>query len=338
MELQWPKNLNWAASMFTSVFYIPSRRPLKDPNFHLMRYYYIISPEKTNPTLHFGQQISSINSLLGVGATTFLKLEVPTFILSSLPRGVWWANSFKLNSSKLETNPNMGCGNLFFLVLVTFSVALITYNIILSANAPLKQELPGPSRSSSSITVDPVIKMPLDRSETSSSKRLFHTAVTASDSVYNTWQCRIMYYWFKKFKDGPNSEMGGFTRILHSGKPDKYMDEIPTFVAQPLPAGMDRVLISLVDFYYLRGWLLSVGLFLLLVFYYKLWESQGKCSSLILLCAICGFIYALHLFEGIRLRKARGRSEFLLWQTPWLMKWRPMGDVSNWIQNFLSCF
>lgn len=144
----------------------------------------------------------------------------------------------------------MGCGNLFFLVLVTFSVALITYNIIISANAPLKQELPGPSRSSSSITVDPVIKMPVDRSKTSSSKRLFHTAVTASDSVYNTWQCRIMYYWFKKFKNGPNSEMGGFTRILHSGKPDKYMDEIPTFVAQPLPAGMDRVLISLLDFYY----------------------------------------------------------------------------------------
>ncbi|XP_022996624.1 hydroxyproline O-arabinosyltransferase 1-like isoform X2 [Cucurbita maxima] len=134
----------------------------------------------------------------------------------------------------------MGCGNLFFLVLVTFSVALITYNIIISANVPLKQELPGPSRSSSSITVDPVIKMPMSKSKTPSSKRLFHTAVTASDSVYNTWQCRIMYYWFKKFKDGPNSEMGGFTRILHSGKPDKYMDEIPTFVAQPLPAGMDR--------------------------------------------------------------------------------------------------
>ncbi|KAG2242798.1 hypothetical protein Bca52824_095354 [Brassica carinata] len=34
--------------------------------------------------------------------------------------------------------------------------------------------------------------------------------------------------------------MGGFTRILHNGKPDKYMDEIPTFVAQPLPSGMDQ--------------------------------------------------------------------------------------------------
>jgi hypothetical protein len=50
-----------------------------------------------------------------------------------------------------------------------------------------------------------------------------------------------MYYWYKKHKDGPNSEMGGFTRILHSGKPDKFMEEIPTFIAQPLPAGMDQV-------------------------------------------------------------------------------------------------
>lgn len=135
----------------------------------------------------------------------------------------------------------MGCGNLFYSVLITFSVALITYNIIISANAPLKQGFPGPS-TGSLISVDPIIKMPVDRSKSAkpTSKRLFHTAVTASDSVYNTWQCRIMYYWFKKFKSSPGSDMGGFTRILHSGKPDKFMDEIPTFVAQPLPSGMDQ--------------------------------------------------------------------------------------------------
>ncbi|GMN45488.1 hypothetical protein TIFTF001_014674 [Ficus carica] len=94
----------------------------------------------------------------------------------------------------------MGCGNMFFSVLITFSVALITYNIIISANAPLKQGFPGPS-TGSLISVDPIIKMPVDRSKSAkpTSKRLFHTAVTASDSVYNTWQCRIMYYWFKKF-------------------------------------------------------------------------------------------------------------------------------------------
>jgi hypothetical protein len=35
--------------------------------------------------------------------------------------------------------------------------------------------------------------------------------------------------------------MGGFTRILHSGKPDNLMDEIPTTVVDPLPAGLDQV-------------------------------------------------------------------------------------------------
>lgn len=160
----------------------------------------------------------------------------------------------------------MGCGNFFFTILVTFSVALITYNIIISANSPLQQDLPGPSRSSSSsISVDPIIQMPLHRSrgKLGSSKRLFHTAVTASDSVYNTWQCRIMYYWFKKFQNEPNSGMGGFTRILHSGKPDKYMDEIPTFVAQPLPAGMDRVGLSLLSssFIFVYLWMLFIHVF-----------------------------------------------------------------------------
>ncbi|CAI0416566.1 unnamed protein product [Linum tenue] len=141
----------------------------------------------------------------------------------------------------------MGCGNMFFTALISFSVALITYNILIAANAPLKQDLPGPSTLSS---IDPIIRMPKDRSRkfgassSTTQKRLFHTAVTASDSVYNTWQCRVMYYWFKKFRDGPNSDMGGFTRILHSGKPDEFMDEIPTFVAQPLPSGMDQTSIS----------------------------------------------------------------------------------------------
>lgn len=148
----------------------------------------------------------------------------------------------------------MGCGNLFFTVVITLSAALITYNILISANASLKQEFPDPShnnptssisRKNEIISVDPIIKMPHEKSLSSAAKkkkRLFHTAVTSSDSVYNTWQCRIMYYWFQKFRDEPQSEMGGFTRILHSGKPDKFMDEIPTFVAQPLPSGMDQVL------------------------------------------------------------------------------------------------
>ncbi|KAL6523883.1 Hydroxyproline O-arabinosyltransferase 1 [Orobanche minor] len=142
----------------------------------------------------------------------------------------------------------MGCGKLFFTLVITLSAALITYNIIISANASLKQDFPGPSNpSSSSSTIkpasglDPIIQLPSSYNKPNKRRpRLFHTAVTASDSIYNTWQCRVMYYWFKKQKDKPNAEMGGFTRILHSGQPDRFMDEIPTFVAQPLPAGMDQ--------------------------------------------------------------------------------------------------
>ncbi|KAF6168311.1 hypothetical protein GIB67_018151 [Kingdonia uniflora] len=38
-----------------------------------------------------------------------------------------------------------------------------------------------------------------------------------------------------KVKNMAGSEMGGFTRVLHSGNPDNLMDEISTFVADPLP-------------------------------------------------------------------------------------------------------
>ncbi|KAJ8450612.1 hypothetical protein Cgig2_020249 [Carnegiea gigantea] len=68
----------------------------------------------------------------------------------------------------------------------------------------------------------------------------FHIAVTATEVPYSRWQCRIMYYWYLKVKDGPGSAMGGFTRILHSGRPDSLMEEIPTFVVDPLPHGLDK--------------------------------------------------------------------------------------------------
>lgn len=35
--------------------------------------------------------------------------------------------------------------------------------------------------------------------------------------------------------------MGGFTRLLHSGRPDEYMDEIPTIVVDPLPPELQRI-------------------------------------------------------------------------------------------------
>ncbi|KAI4386217.1 hypothetical protein MLD38_004168 [Melastoma candidum] len=68
----------------------------------------------------------------------------------------------------------------------------------------------------------------------------FHVALTATDVPYSQWQCRIMYYWYMRMKYMPGSDLGEFTRILHSGKPDNLMDEIPTFVVDPLPQGLDR--------------------------------------------------------------------------------------------------
>jgi hydroxyproline O-arabinosyltransferase len=90
---------------------------------------------------------------------------------------------------------------------------------------------------------DPIVSFPgqLKESDVPGQKRLFHVALTATDAAYSKWQCRIMHYWYKQMREREGSEMGGFTRILHSGKPDNLMDEIPTFVVDPLPAGMDRV-------------------------------------------------------------------------------------------------
>ena len=69
----------------------------------------------------------------------------------------------------------------------------------------------------------------------------FHVALTATDAPYIQWQCRIMYYWYREQRERSGSDMGGFTRILHSGKEDELMDEIPSFVVDPLPTGLDRV-------------------------------------------------------------------------------------------------
>ena len=35
--------------------------------------------------------------------------------------------------------------------------------------------------------------------------------------------------------------MGGFTRILHSGKPDAWMHEIPTVIVDPLPEHLQKI-------------------------------------------------------------------------------------------------
>lgn len=40
----------------------------------------------------------------------------------------------------------------------------------------------------------------------------------------------------KQCREAGPCDMGGFTRILHSGQADELMDEIPTFVCDPVPS------------------------------------------------------------------------------------------------------
>ncbi|KAL4419070.1 hypothetical protein ABPG77_010349, partial [Micractinium sp. CCAP 211/92] len=69
--------------------------------------------------------------------------------------------------------------------------------------------------------------------------RRYHVVITAAGSAVH-WQSRIGYYWYKKVKKqceaAGGCQMGSFTRLLHTGQPDDLMNEIPTWVAQPLPA------------------------------------------------------------------------------------------------------
>ncbi|KAG2501810.1 hypothetical protein HYH03_000310 [Edaphochlamys debaryana] len=71
--------------------------------------------------------------------------------------------------------------------------------------------------------------------------RVFHTVTSAQGAAVH-WQVRIHYYWWKKRKaeceKQGGCEMGGFTRLLHSGNSDDLMDELPTVVVDPLPQSM----------------------------------------------------------------------------------------------------
>lgn len=138
---------------------------------------------------------------------------------------------------------NMGRASPVFLILLALGFFIATYNLVTmiihnrtaSPGKWSREDLESQSLS------DPIIEMPDNVKRPKNAKLPFHVALTATDAPYSKWQCRIMYYWYKKKKELPGSEMGGFTRILHSGNPDNLMDEIPTFVVDPLPAGLDRV-------------------------------------------------------------------------------------------------
>lgn len=130
----------------------------------------------------------------------------------------------------------MGRASPFLLVLLTLGFFFATYNLL----TVVIHHTNGVSNGLD--LVDPVTGLPRDELATlTNANARYHVALTATDAAYSQWQCRIMYYWYKKVKDMPGSGMGEFTRILHSGNSDKLMEEIPTFVCDPLPHGLDRV-------------------------------------------------------------------------------------------------
>lgn len=135
----------------------------------------------------------------------------------------------------------MGRASALLLVTLALGFFFATYNLItmIMHNRSVGQWISDDSKAG--IFFDPVIEMPANVKKPKNVRLPFHVALTATDAPYSKWQCRIMYYWYKKKKDLPGSEMGGFTRILHSGNPDNLMDEIPTFVVDPLPKGLDQV-------------------------------------------------------------------------------------------------
>ncbi|PON97618.1 Hydroxyproline O-arabinosyltransferase [Trema orientale] len=126
-----------------------------------------------------------------------------------------------------------------FLVLLALGFFFATYNLLTIVMQHKASSSEGLDADGSKLS-DPMIQMPEQTKRAGNLHSKFHVALTATDAPYSQWQCRIMYYWYKKMKDMPGSDMGKFTRVLHSGSPDNLMDEIPTFVVDPLPQGLDR--------------------------------------------------------------------------------------------------
>ncbi|KAM1100517.1 hypothetical protein ACFX15_006737 [Malus domestica] len=130
---------------------------------------------------------------------------------------------------------SMGHASRVLLVLLAFGFFFATYNllaIIIHKKASYLGIL-GADR-----LEDPVIQRP-EKAENPK----YHVALTATDAPHSQWQCRMMYYWYNKVKNMPGSDMGKFTRVLHSGNADNLMEEIPIAVVDPLPEGLDQVII-----------------------------------------------------------------------------------------------
>lgn len=73
----------------------------------------------------------------------------------------------------------------------------------------------------------------------------YHMLISDGGGTYSQWQSRVCYYWYTNAKERhPDSALGGFTRLLHSGEPDEFLDEVPTLVLDRLPAPLDAYAVN----------------------------------------------------------------------------------------------
>jgi hypothetical protein len=62
----------------------------------------------------------------------------------------------------------------------------------------------------------------------------YHVVVISGPGVYNQWQIRASYYWYRQAKAANRgSPIGGFTRLLIATDVDELIAEIPTMLVEP---------------------------------------------------------------------------------------------------------
>ena len=75
-------------------------------------------------------------------------------------------------------------------------------------------------------------------------RKPYHTLLTATAQTYQQWQCRVMYFHWKKQRDadpkGACTEMTGFTRLVASagGRPDGLEKEVPSACVKEYTLGL----------------------------------------------------------------------------------------------------
>ena len=85
---------------------------------------------------------------------------------------------------------------------------------------------------------------PEGASECPASRKPYHVLLTATAQVYQQWQCRVMYFHWKKQRDldpaGKCTEMTGLTRLVATpgGRPDGLEDEVPSIFVKEYDGSM----------------------------------------------------------------------------------------------------